>query len=125
MAAAEQLVYTTANIRGRKGYQVVARSRGVADEAESELGPHFVPPGVRPDGFVESHSLVELAGGAVAYCHARNIGAGHDGRRDTLCSHVVVLSRGDFAGIGCDTRALAPLEVSHNHTLYVGILHSD
>lgn len=109
MAAAEQLVYTTANMRGRKGYQVVARSGGVADETESELGPHFIPPGVRPDDFVESHSLVELAGGDVAYCHARNIGPGHDGRRDTLCSHVVVVSRGDFAEIGCDTRALAPL----------------
>ena len=81
----------------------------MADKTESELRPHFIPPGVRPDDFVESHSLVELAGGDVAYCHARNIGAGHDGRRDTLCSHVVVLARGDFAGIGCDTRALAPL----------------
>lgn len=53
--------------------------------------------------------MVELAGGRVAYCHARNVGAGHDGRRDTLCSHVLVLSRGDFAVIGCDTRALAPI----------------
>ena len=110
MATAEQLVYTTTSIGGKKGYQVVAKSRGVDGEAESELRPHFLPLGVRPESLSESHSLVEIGGGSsVAYCHARNVGAGHDGRRDTLCSHVLVLSKADFAGIGCDTRALAPL----------------
>ena len=106
---AEQLIYTTGNIRGKKGYQVVAKSRGIDDGIESSLAPHFHPPGIRPEAFAESHSLVELAGGSVAYCHARNIGAGYDGRRDTLCSHVLVVSRPDFAKIGCDTRVLAPL----------------
>ena len=109
MATAEQMVYTTGNIRGREGYQVVAKSRGIAHGFESEMRFHFLPLGIRPDDLVESHSLVELADGSVAYCHARNIGAGYDGRRDTLCSHVLVLSRADFARIGCDTRALAPL----------------
>ena len=109
MATAEQMVYTTGNIRGKKGYQVVAKSRGIAQGSESEMRPHFLPLGIRPDDLVESHSLVELADGSVTYCHARNIGAGYDGRRDTLCSHILVLSRADFAGIGCDTRALAPL----------------
>lgn len=106
---AEQLVYTTSNIRGRKGYQIVAKSRGITDEIASALKSHFHPPGIRPEDFKESHSLVELAGGRVAYCHARNIGAGYDGRRDTLCSHVLVLARGDFARHGCDTRRFASL----------------
>ena len=109
MAEAEQLVYTTANIRGRKGYQIVAKSRGVTNEIASALRPHFHPPGIRPDCFKESHALVELAGGRVAYCHAKNIGAGHDGRRDTVCSHVLVLEREGFARLGCDTRVLATL----------------
>ena len=109
MTTAEQMVYTTANIRGRRGYQVVAKSRGIVDECESELRPHFLPLGISPDQLVESHSLAELSGRKVAYCHARNIGAGHDGRRDTLCSHIFVISRADFAKIGCDTRALSPL----------------
>ena len=109
MATAEQLIYTTGNVRGKKGYQVVAKSRGIDGGIESSLVPHFHPPGIRPEAFAESHSLVELAGGNVAYCHARNIGAGYDGRRDTLCSHVLVISRSDFAKIGCDTRVLAPL----------------
>lgn len=106
---AEQLVYTTGNIRGRKGYQIVAKSRGITDEIASALRYHFHPPGIRPDDFGESHSLVDLAGGKVAYCHARNIGAGYDGRRDTICSHVVVLDKGDFARCGCDTRGFAGL----------------
>ena len=109
MATAEQLVYTTGNIRGKKGYQVVAKSRGIAGEDESRLRSHFLPLGTRPEDLVESHSLVELTGGRVAYCHARNIGAGYDGRRDTLCSHVIVISQDDFAVIGCDTRALVSL----------------
>ena len=106
---AEQLIYTTANVRGKKGYQVVAKSRGIDDGIESFLRPHFIPPGIRPEDLAESHSLVELKGGSVAYCHARNIGAGYDGRRDTLCSHVLVVSKPAFAEIGYDTRALAPL----------------
>ena len=109
MTVAKQLVYTTGNIRGKKGYQIVAKSRGIPNEVESELRPHFLPLGVRPEDLVESHSLVDLTGGSVAYCHARNVGAGYDGRRDTLCSHVTVFSRSDFAAIGYDTRALAPL----------------
>lgn len=109
MIRAEQLIYTTANVRGRKGYQVVAKSRGIADGMESSLRPHFHPPGVRPEAFTESHSLVELDGGNVAYCHARNIGRGYDGRRDTLCSHVVMIPRAGLARIGYDTRILAPL----------------
>lgn len=106
---AEQLVYTTGNIRGRKGYQIVAKSRGITEEIASALRYHFHPPGIRPDDFRESHSLVELAGGKVAYCHARNIGAGYDGRRDTICSHVVVLDKEDFARCGCDTGGFAGL----------------
>ena len=106
---AEQLIYTTANVRGKKGYQVVAKSCGIDDRIESSLRPHFIPPGIRPESLAESHSLVDLAGGNVAYCHAKNIGAGYDGRRDTLCSHVLVVSKSTFARIGYDTRSLAPL----------------
>lgn len=106
---AEQLVYTTGNIRGRKGYQIVAKSRGITDDIASALRYHFHPPGIRPDDFKESHSLVELAGDKVAYCHAKNIGTGYDGRRDTVCSHVVVLDKEDFARCGCDTRGFASL----------------
>ena len=106
---AEQLIYTTANVRGKKGYQVVAKSRGIDDGIEASLRPHFIPPGIQPESLAESHSLVNLEGGNVAYCHARNIGAGYDGRRDTLCSHVLVVSRSAFAEIGYDTRSLAPL----------------
>lgn len=106
---AEQLIYTTANVRGKKGYQVVAKSRGIDDGIEASLRPHFIPPGIRPESLAESHSLVDLDGGNVAYCHARNIGAGYDGRRDTLCSHVLVVSRSAFGEIGYDTRSLAPL----------------
>ena len=36
---AEQLIYTTANVRGKKGYQVVAKSRGIDDGIESFLRP--------------------------------------------------------------------------------------
>ena len=106
---AEQLIYTTANVRGKKGYQVVAKSRGIDDGIEASLRPHFIPPGIQPESLAESHSLVNLEGGNVAYCHAKNIGAGYDGRRDTLCSHVLVVSRSAFAEIGYDTRSLAPL----------------
>lgn len=106
---AEQLIYTTGNVRGRKGYQVVAKSRGVSDGIESALRPHFHPPAIRPEDFTESHSLVKMADDNVAYCHARNIGAGYDGRRDTLCSHVMVFPRSDFAKLGYDTRLLSPL----------------
>ena len=109
MAEAEQLVYTTGNVQGRKGYQIVAKSRGITNEIASALRSHFHPPGIRPERFRESHSLVELAGGKVAYCHARNIGAGYDGRRDTVCSHVLVLEKADFAEQGYDTRRLAAL----------------
>lgn len=109
MGEAEQLVYTTGNVRGKKGYQIVAKSRGITDEIASALRFHFHPPGIRPEEFKASHSLVELACGKVAYSHARNIGAGYDGRRDTVCSHVVVLEKEDFARYGYDTRGLAVL----------------
>lgn len=87
----------------------MAKSRGITEEIASALRCHFRPPGIKPGDFKESHSLVELAGGKVAYRHARNIGAGYDGRMDTVCSHAVVLDKENFAKCGCDTRGFAAL----------------
>lgn len=109
MMRAEHLIYTTGNVRGKKGYQIVAKSRGITDKIESALRFNFHPPGIRPETFTESHALVDLGGDKVAYCHAKNIGIGYDGRRGTLCSHVVIINRADFARLGYDTRILAPL----------------
>ena len=109
MIRAEQMVYTTANIDGKKGYQVVAKSRGISSAIESSLRHHFHPRGVWPEDFRESHTLTVLGDGLIAYCHARNIGVGYDGRRDTLCSHALVLASDAFKEYGYDTRILDPL----------------
>lgn len=88
---------------------MVAKRRGISSATESSLRHHFHPRGVWPEDFRESHTLTVLGDGLVAYCHARNIGVGYDGRRDALCSHALVLASDAFKEHGYDTRIPDPL----------------
>ena len=88
---------------------MVAESCGIPSATESSLRHHFHPREVWPEDFRESHTLTVLGDGLVAYCHALSIGVGYDGRRDTLCSHALVLASDAFKEHGYDTRILDSL----------------
>lgn len=107
----DQFVYTTADIDGRLGYQVVARSAGVTDEMVSVMYGYMHPAGIEPNRFKESRSLRLLEGGLAIYCIARNAGDGHDGRPHTLYCHAFVVNRDEFAASGFDTRVFDVLYV--------------
>ncbi|CAI9830780.1 hypothetical protein IBTHAUMO2_1090010 [Nitrosopumilaceae archaeon] len=107
----DQFVYTTADIDGRLGYQVVARSSGITDEMVSVMYGYMHPAGIEPNRFKESRSLRLLDGGPAIYCIARNAGAGHDGRPHTLYCHAFAVDAAEFAASGYDTRVFDVLYV--------------
>ena len=102
---ADQLSYTAANTKARKGYQIVSKSGGITGRITERLEPYLYPVGADPAAFAESRSQVVL-GGKVAYVITKNIGRGYDGRRNTLYSHAFVMAKADYGGIGYDGRVL-------------------
>lgn len=87
-------------------YGIVARSPGVDDRILRLMDGHLYPAGVDRRAFVRSVSLITL-GETVAFTQARNAGHDSDGRPDSIYSHTVLVDRGDFEAIGCDTRVIA------------------
>lgn len=104
-ASAEQFVYMPAAAKGRRGYQVVAKSPGVSDDMLAQMEPYMLPAGVGR-GFSSSKSLLLLRGNLVAYSNVTNVGDGYDGRPNALYNHTLILSEQSFASVGFDTRAL-------------------
>lgn len=94
---------------GRRGacrYGIVARSPGVDDRTLRLMDGHLYPAGVDRRTYARSVSLLAL-GGTIAFTQARNAGHDPDGRPDSIYSHTVLVDRGDFEAIGCDTRVIA------------------
>jgi len=100
----EQFVYTTASIKNKKGYQIVAKSEGVTDEIVSELESYVYPIDTDPSKFKESRSLVLLENDLIAYSRIKNIGLGYDGRENTLYNHTFIFSIIDFEKYDNDSR---------------------
>ena len=105
MLIIEQFIYTSANIGGKKGYQIVAKSDGVSDKIISEINPYLYPLGVTSSKFIESCSLL-LLGNKITYSKIKNIGIGHDGRNNTIYNHTLIMNVEDFKKILNDTRIL-------------------
>lgn len=87
-------------------YGIAARSPGVDDRTLRLMDGHLYPAGVDRRAFARSASLLTL-GETVAFTQARNAGRDSDGRPDSIYSHTVLIDRGDFEAIGCDTRVIA------------------
>ena len=105
MLIIEQFIYTSANIGGKKGYQIVAKSDGVSDKIISEINPYLYPLGVTSSKFTESCSLLLLEN-KIAYSKIKNVGIGHDGRNNTIYNHTLIMNVEDFRKILNDTRIL-------------------
>ena len=87
-------------------YGIVARSPGVDDRTVRLMDGHLYPLGVDQRTFARSASLLEL-GETIAFTQARNAGHDAEGRPNSIYSHTVLVDRGDFEAIGCDTRVIA------------------
>lgn len=106
MLNVDQFIYTAASIQGKRGYQVVAKSKGISNQLLLELDPYLYPLGITQSGFIESRSLLLLEHGKISYSKVKNSGIGYDGRSNTLYNHTLVLSIDDFKEIANDTRVL-------------------
>lgn len=100
----DQFVYTTASIGSKKGYQIVAKSKGVTEKIIAELESYFYPIGVDPSEFKESRSFIMLEDNVIAYSRIKNVGLGYDGRDNTLYNHTFLFSKNDFEKYDNDSR---------------------
>src|SRR2546425_2246732 len=102
----EQLIYTSALLGGRGGYQVVASSRGWSDSERSEVLRYVYPAGLSPGvRFDESRQMLTI-NNKVALSLVKNIGVGFDGRGGTLYNHTILLSQEDYLSLGADPEIL-------------------
>ena len=107
MLKIDQFIYTTGSLSGKKGYQVVAKSKAITNEIISQMDPYLYPIGVNTSKFKESKSLIILKKNQkIAFSKIRNIGIGYDGRSNTLYNHTLLMDLDDFAQINNDTRVL-------------------
>ena len=104
MLNVEQFIYTTASIGNKKGYQIIAKSKGITEKIISDLESYFYPIGVEPSEFKESCSLILLEDDLIAYSRIKNIGLGYDGRDNTLYNHSLIFSKNDFKLYDNDSR---------------------
>ena len=87
-------------------YGITARSPGVDDRTVGLLDGNLYPAGVDQGRFARSVSMIVLDE-KVALTQARNAGDDSEGRPNSIYSHTVLVDRGDFESIGCDTRVVA------------------
>jgi len=106
MLNVDQFIYTAASVQGKKGYQIVAKSKGISNQLILELDPYLYPLGITPSEFNESRSLLLLKHRKIAYSKVKNSGVGYDGRSNTLYNHTLVIDIDDFKEIANDTRVL-------------------
>ncbi len=104
MINTEQFVYTSASIKNKKGYQIVAKSDGITDKIISKLQSYVYPTNIDPSKFQESRSLVLFNNDLIAYSRIKNIGLGYDGRENTLYNHTFIFSKKDFKECDNDSR---------------------
>ena len=103
MVICEHFIYTSAEIDGISGYQVIAQSSGITPKILTSLENYLYPIGSELSKFDSSISLMILKE-HVAFTRVRNIGIGPDGRHDTLYSHTIVMKKKDFQKFKNDSR---------------------
>ena len=106
MLNVEQFIYTAADIENKKGYQIVAKSKGITEKIVSELESYVYPINTDPGKFKESISFIPLENDLIAYSRIKNIGLGYDGRENTLYNHTFIFSKNDFERYDNDSRIL-------------------
>jgi hypothetical protein len=96
-----QLMYTPAATPEAVGYQFVAETPGIEKAERDMLERYSTPSGPLTEGknFSRATSIYKLPTGRVAISRLANIGKGYDGRPDAICTHTLVISAEDYAGL--------------------------
>ena len=103
MVLCEHFIFTSAHLEEKSGYQVVAQSSGITHELLKTLEDYMYPAGLDQGMFAESKSMLVLKD-RIAFTRATNIGAGYDGRPNTVYSHTIIMNSEDFGRYCNDSR---------------------
>jgi len=98
-----------AQIAGRKGYQVVAKSQGVTKEEVAFLESYGIPIALNPEVFTEGRRLFRLPSGRLGFNYLKNMGVGYDGRFGAIYSRTIIMDENQFLRFGADPRIFEPL----------------
>lgn len=106
MLCCQHFIYTTASLKDKSGYQIVAQSKNISSELLSKLKGNFLPVGVDPAN-IEKCYVFFVFENDVVFSTIKNIGIGFDGRNNTLYNHSIILSKDDFLKIHNNPKVLS------------------
>lgn len=106
MLYCQHFIYTTASLKDKSGYQIVAQSKNIPSKLLSKLGGNFLPIGVDPTNIKKCYMFFVFENDVV-FSTIKNIGVGFDGRNNTLYNHSIILPKDDFLKIHNNPRILS------------------
>ncbi len=106
MLHSQHFIYTTASLKDKSGYQIVAQSKNISPQLLSKLSGNFLPVGVDPTNIKKCYMFFVFENDVV-FSTIKNIGVGFDGRNNTLYNHSIILSKDDFLKIHNNPRVMS------------------
>lgn len=106
MIQCQHFIYTTASLKDKSGYQIVAQSNRILPELFTKLQGNFLPVGADPTNFDKCYMFFVFRDDVV-FSTIKNIGVGFDGRNNTLYNHSIVIKKTNFLKIHNNPKILS------------------
>lgn len=112
MIQCQHFIYTTASLKDRSGYQIVAQSNNISSDLFTKLQGNFLPAGTDPANFDKCYMFFVFQDDVV-FSTIKNIGVGFDGRNNTLYNHSIVITKTNFLKIHNNPKILTKFFINN------------